>query len=406
MKKKILFTSLTGYPNPNSGGPTRIVYELLRNLDYSKFEPYFLSYDMYRRYHSKNELNSNQSLNIYHKRSLGYKLYDNCAVYRKIVLSNSYLKYHYYKRDRYFNKKKIDEANFDIIHCHDSLSAFYFIENKSEKKILTIHSKGSHISELKEVPAHSNNLKIKLKDFSKREKTVFSSFDIVTFPSSAAYNLFLSDLQISEHSSDKIKIIYNGINVNRINSIQPENILEKYKINKQDFDLTLLNVAQHVKPKNIDLIIKSIKILNDKYKIRTLLINIGEGYLTDYYKEIIKENSLENQVRFLGMISNDDVIRLMKSLDIFIQTSEKVVFDLVVLEALQSRIKVIVSDEGGNKEIIKNNFNGLLLEELSEEYIADKVFSSINFVPEFDSDSFEQKYSISRMVEDYYNLYK
>ena len=313
MKKKILFTSLTGYPNPNCGGPTRIVYELLRNLDYSKFEPYFLSYDMYRRYHSKNELNSNQSLNIYHKRSLGYKLYDNCAVYRKIVSSNSYLKYHYSKKDRYFNKKKIDAVNFDIIHCHDLLSAYYFIGNTNTKKILTIHSKGSHISELREVPALSNNFKIKLKDFSKREKTVFSSFDIVTFPSSAAYNLFLSDLQISEHSSDKIKIIYNGINVNRINSIQPENILEKYKINKQDFDLTLLNVAQHVKPKNFDLIIKSIKILNDKHKIRTLLINIGEGYLTDYYEEIIKENSLENQVRFLGMISNDDVIRLMKS---------------------------------------------------------------------------------------------
>ncbi len=405
MKKKILFTSLTGYPNPNSGGPTRIVYELLRNLDYSKFEPYFLSYDMYRRYFSKNDLESDQRLNIYQKRSIGYKLYKNIIVYRKIVTSNFYLRYHYHKRDRYFDRTIKTLGHFEVVHCHDLLSAYYFICNTNAKKILTIHSKGSQISELKEVPVHSDNLKLKLDDFSKREKTVFSSFDIVTFPSSAAYNLFLSDLQISEHSSDKIKIIYNGINVNWINSIQPENILEKYKINKQDFDLTLLNVAQHVKPKNIDLIIKSIKILNDKYKIRTLLINIGEGYLTDYYEEIIKENSLENQVRFLGMISNDDVIRLMKSLDIFIQASEKVVFDLVVLEAFQSRIKVIVSDEGGNKEIIKNNFNGLLLEELNEEYIADKVFDSMNFVPEFDSDSFEQKYSISRMTENYYSLY-
>lgn len=405
MKKKILFTSLTGYPNPNCGGPTRIVYELLRNLDYSKFEPYFLSYDMFKRFSSKEELGFDQKQNIFVKRNLGYKLYENYSIYRKIVTSDLYLKYYFQKRDKYFKKKLKELKYFDIVHCHDTLSANYFVKTRYPKKILTIHSKGSHTGELEQVFNKSNFTASNLKDYLKKEFLSYNEFDIITFPSSAAYNLFLSDLQISEHSSDKIKIIYNGINVNWINSIQPENILEKYKINMQDFDLTLLNVAQHVKPKNIDLIIKSIKILNDKYKIRTLLINIGEGCLTDYYKEIIKENSLENQVRFLGMISNDDVIRLMKSLDIFIQASEKVVFDLVVLEALQSRIKVIVSDEGGNKEIIKDNFNGLLLEELNEEYIADKVFSSINFVSKFDSDSFEQKYSISKMIENYYNLY-
>lgn len=360
---------------------------------------------MYRRYLSKSDLESDQRLNIYQKRSIGYRLYKNIEVYRKIVTSEFYLRYHYYKRDRYFNKTIKTLGPFEVVHCHDLLSAYYFIGNTNTKKVLTIHSKGTQVSELEEILHQSIFLKLKMKEFSRREYEAFTSFDIITFPSNAACNLFLNNLQISDNSSDKVKIIFNGIDVNRINSIHSEGILEKYQINKDAFDLTLLNVAQHVKPKNIDLIIKSIEILNKKYNIKALLINIGEGYLTDYYREIIKQNSLENQIRFLGMIPNDDVIRLMKTIDIFIQASEKVVFDLVVLEALQSEIKIIVSDDGGNKEIIKNNSNGILIEELNEECIANKVFSSINFVPNFEPDSFEKKYSISKMVEKYYNLY-
>ena len=55
--KKILFTSLTGYPNPNTGGPNKIIFEILKKLDYARYSPSFFSYDAKIEYKSPEDLN-------------------------------------------------------------------------------------------------------------------------------------------------------------------------------------------------------------------------------------------------------------------------------------------------------------------------------------------------------------
>lgn len=405
MRKKILFTTLTGYPNPNSGGPTRIIYELLKNLDYTKYEPYFLSYDMFKKYTSNEELEITQEEYIYSRRNLGYKLYDKLNLYKDIVTSDYYLKYHYNKKDKYFYNFASKLMHFDIIHSHDSLSAYYFINLDGPKKILTIHSKGTQVSEMKECNFRSNYFQDRLLEFSKREAEAFLNFDIITFPSNAAREIFMQEIKSNNAYFEKIKIIYNGIDQERIRSIQADDVLIKYKIQKNDYDITLLNVAQHVKPKNIDLIIKSLKILRDKFNTKALLVNIGEGYLTEDYKSLIAIYKLSEQVKFLGIVSNDDVIKLMKSLDIFIQASEKVIFDLVILEALVSGIKVIVSEEGGNKEII-NGINGRFISCLDDESIAKDIFAfkQSNYISKNNLNSYFGNLEMIKNFEEEYDL--
>lgn len=402
---KILFTSLTGYPNSNSGGPTRIIFDLLKNLDYSKYEPFFLSYDLFKRFSSKEDLESDQRQNISFKRKLGHKLFKNNRLYRIIVTSNLYLRFHFHKKDRYFQKVVSNIDYFDIIHCHDTLSAYYFIKNNSSKKILTIHSKGSQVNELRQVYRKSDYIISKLEEFLKREILAFDNFDIITFPSKAARELFRSDLNINSFHSDKIRIIYNGIDIETINSIQPGKILEKYHIRTESFDIILLNVAQHVEEKNIDLIIESLSILRNKYYIKALLINVGEGHLTDYYKKIIFQNSLIDYVILLGMIPNEDVIKLLKAADLFIQASEKVVFDLSVLEALTAGCQVVVSKEGGNNEIIRHGQNGYFLNYLNAFEIAEFIFNYDNNKRNR-LNTRNDIFSISTMVQEYKCIYE
>jgi len=50
--------------------------------------------------------------------------------------------------------------------------------------------------------------------------------------------------------------------------------------------------------------------------------------------------------------------------------SERVVFDMVILEALASGLPIIASDEGGNREIISDGKNGYLLKNNSAKHIA------------------------------------
>lgn len=398
--KKILFTSLTGYPNPSIGGPTRIIFELLMNLNYSKYEPYFLSYDMFKKYNSKEEVNLDQIKYLYPKRLLGHKLYDIISLYRKIVTSNTYLKYYNYKRDKYFYKYL--NLSWDIIHSHDSLSAFYFKEYHSAKLILTIHTKGSQVSEMNEIKKTNSFLDKIHKEYIEREKQSFLNFHCVTFPSLAAKDYFLNDININNNHNDKIKIIYNGINLEKINSLSLDDVFKKYGINKNYYESVIINVAQHVKPKNIDLIIKAIGILVNNFSKNVLFVNVGQGYLTDNYKLLVNNNNLSKNVKFLGMIPNDDVIRLMKASNIFIQASEKVIFDLVVLEALACGTTVLVSFDGGNKEIVQHGVNGYFISAINEHSIANDLLNLIGkqklIVP-------QNQNSIKNMVNNYELLY-
>jgi glycosyltransferase involved in cell wall biosynthesis len=100
------------------------------------------------------------------------------------------------------------------------------------------------------------------------------------------------------------------------------------------------------------------------------------------------------------MIPNDDVISLMKSCDFFVMPSEKVVFDMVILEALASGITVIASNHGGNKEIIKNSINGYLIDTINPEMFAKKIITSKKI--------FQPKGVISSksMYNDYNSIYQ
>jgi glycosyltransferase involved in cell wall biosynthesis len=395
---KILFVSFSGYPSPNVGGPNKIIYGILQNLDYSKFKPAFFSYDAKIDYKSAEDLQSDQIVKSFFLRRSGKKLYEKFSPYRYLTTRPWYLKIHYKKRDKFFEKNENFFDEFDIIHIHDPLAAYYFINVKKTKKIFTIHSNGAVTNEILE---NNNSILIKnyLKNFKLREKKAFENMDIITFPSMAAKHLYFKDLELIENK--KVKIIYNGIDLDYINNILPEQILNKYGIVKIKYDGLILNVGSHIKVRNIDILIQTIKYLKDIYNKNYLLINAGTGYLTSQLQKLVEELKVNSQVKFLGQIPNKDVIRLMKACDLFIMPSERVIFDMVILEALSSGIKVIASADGGNKEIIKDGENGYLIDNISPQSIANIVISNLSL------NRFNQNklITIKEMIKDYIDIY-
>ena len=364
---KILFVAYSGYPNPNTGGSNKIIYEILKRLDYSKYSPSFFSYDALIEYNSSAELESDQKPKTFLKRRTGQKLYEKCSIYRYFTSSPLYLRIHFSKKDRFFHKHKKYFNKFDIIHIHNSLAAYYFIKLTKPKKILTVHSKGAIVSEMKEEKC-LQNLERLFNEFRNRERIAYHSMDLITFPSNAAMQMYLKDLNLNKKNN--ICIIYNGIDLDYISNIHSDQILDRYEIIEKDYEGIILNVANHVREKNIDKLIKSIKILKENYNKSFLLVNAGVGYLTDELMKLASELKVSPQVKFLGQIPNVDVIRLMKVCDYFIMPSTNVVFDLVILEALAAGITILASSEGGNKEIIIDEKNGYLIEDISETNIS------------------------------------
>ena len=396
---KILFVAYSGYPSPNTGGPNKIIYEILKNLNYSKLKPTFFSYDAKIEYKSADDLLADQSVKSFVLRRFGKELYEIFSPFRYLTTRPWYLKIHYKKRDRFFEKHLDFFNEFDLIHIHDSLAAYYFIGLNKPKKILTIHSKGAVANEILE-SSRSEYLRATLNEFISREQKAYENMDIITFPSIAAKDLYFKDLYLIENKKEKV--IYNGIDVDYISNIKPGEILSKYGIEKNKYDGLILNVAAHVKPKNIDILIKTVAYIKENYKKNYLLINAGTGYLTSELRKLSEELKVTNLVKFLGQIANEDVIKLMKACDYFIMPSSRVIFDMVILEALASGITVVASADGGNKEIITHGENGFLMDNISPQSISNIVLANLRLKP-FNQNTLV---TLKDMVKNYINIYK
>jgi glycosyltransferase involved in cell wall biosynthesis len=95
----------------------------------------------------------------------------------------------------------------------------------------------------------------------------------------------------------------------------------------------------------------------------------------------------------------------MKTCDVYISLSERVVFDLVVLEALACGIKVIASNDGGNVEAIIDGYNGYLVDINDKEKIVELMRrDDYNIRENARISSFN--FSISKMVEEYIKVYE
>ncbi len=89
------------------------------------------------------------------------------------------------------------------------------------------------------------------------------------------------------------------------------------------------------------------------------LVIIGEGELHDELREYAKRMGVENRVHFLGFIL--DAARYLRAFDTFVLPSEKEGLPYVLLEAGLAYVPVVATNIAGVKDIILNEFTGLLV---------------------------------------------
>ncbi len=169
--------------------------------------------------------------------------------------------------------------------------------------------------------------------------------------------------------------------------------------------IKIINIADHIEPKNIELIISVLFKLIKKLKVKVLFINVGTGPLTKSYLSKVNGFDISGNVRFLGKVRNEDAITLLKDSDYLLHPSERVIFDYVILEALACGTTVIANNVGGNKEIISHTQNGYLLDELNVDEIIKIIIESkkINLM---DMKVTVDKFSIKHFIKNYESVYR
>ena len=401
-KINLLFLNyLEGVPNPDVGGPNHVIYDFLNNYKDDKFIFDFLSYGAYiAQINYLNLSSSNEFM-------LGIKKVTRGLYYRnrlfKAIVSNDYYKPFHFWKHNYFFDKHFPRKEYDIIHAHDSIGLSFTKNCNNSKRIMTIHH---HIPYSLDMTLPIKNQLIKhriFKDLRKREFLAYELSDVITFPSLAVKNFYLDE--IKPKNEKDIRIIYNGIDIEKINSIAKSNISRILPIQDAEYDLIIMSVASHGKNKNLDLALETVGEIIHFYKRNVLFINCGLGDQTNELKNLSIRLGIEKNVFFLGAVTNKEVIGIMKACDIFLHLSDKVVFDLVVLEAMACGLCVVAYNNGGNKEVITNEYDGYLVDSVDPNKIADLILKAQSERVNKNAQKTIQKYSLNNYIKAYSELY-
>ena len=111
---------------------------------------------------------------------------------------------------------------------------------------------------------------------------------------------------------------------------------------------------------------------------RGIVLGNEQYSLLEYLKRFISEPSIRNRVKILGHCTTDQVANLRTMASVTIITSRYENFPMSLLESLSAGCPTVGVAVGGIKEIIIDDYNGLLAEPESAESIAEKVESLLD----------------------------
>ena len=203
----------------------------------------------------------------------------------------------------------------------------------------------------------------------------------------------------------KIKVIYYGIdNLNLLS-----NNRKKFKppyIKKNKNELILGCIARLVPQKSIDNIIRSIYELKNK-KVKFFIV--GKGPLKNNLIDLAKSLKIENQIFWIDFV--DDVKKFYNSIDIFVLTSHYEGLGLVFLEAMLCKKPIICSNSSAMPEIVKNNYNGFLVEPNKPLLLSDtlKLFFKYSLRKKLSANGYffvKKNFSTKKMYTQTLKLYK
>lgn len=169
----------------------------------------------------------------------------------------------------------------------------------------------------------------------------------------------------------KIKVIHNGFNCDYVKP------LDKIKH-------SIVSVGNLKKQKNFDVTFKAFKIVKEKYPDATLTI-IGDGSEKENLINLAKQLNILGSINFTGSLHNKNVLRQMAISDVFVLPSTKEGFGIVYIEAMASGCFTIGTKGEGIADVIKNEFNGILINPGDYKQISEYI------VKAFDNNEYKRK---------------
>lgn len=312
--------------------------------------------------------------------------------YKSIFLKNKRI----FKMNISFDMIKLIKKNkYDIIVIggYSSLTAMFTMEYLKNKKIpFILNTDGGFIK-------YNEN---KIKYFIKRYFIGMADYYLSTGENANKYLMFYGAKESYIYTYPFSSLKQNEILNKRVS--KNDKILIRHELNINN-KLTFISIGRFIEIKGFDILLKSIGQIKDAQ-----FYIIGDKPKEEYMN-IIESNKLDN-VYFIDFMKKDKILMYLQASDVFILPTRGDIWGLVINEALASGLPVITTNKcGAGLELIKDNYNGFIIDVNSVSDLNNKIdffINNQNKISIMSNNALKsiQKYSIENMALNHYEIFK
>lgn len=231
--------------------------------------------------------------------------------------------------------------------------------------------------------------------------------DKVVTPSESLKNEITSLGYIAKEITEVIPISIEDISLKIDKVTARKNLLEKY--NLPNDAIISVTSGRFVEQKGHEFLIEASRnIIQEFPNIRFMFL--GDGPRRELLENMIQKYNVEKYFIFAGMLDNIDTELL--GADIMIHPSRVEPFGIAVLEGMRASLPIVASRVGGIPEVVKENYNALLVTPCDASALSDavlKVLRTKEQCVQMSANSrkrFEDYFQMDRMIDKIEKCYK
>ena len=330
---KILQVSHSFYPCHRAGGVVKVVYEISRALVKKGHEVTVITTDGCT---PRLDVKKNTEVQIEGIRVWYFQNISNFLRIKFKIATPYFL-------PLYLNKHM---ENVDIIHIHEHRSVLAILTHLYAKKYGIPYVIQAHGSVL---PSFGKQNLKNWFDFVWGDKILKDAVKLI-----AVSNVEKDQYIKMGLPENKIEIIPNGIDISEYEKLPEQGKFRKKYGIKSDEKIILYLGRLH-KTKGLDFLVNSFSNLLDCYRNVTLVIAGPESDFLNILITQIKKLNIDEKVFVIGPLYKNEKLEAFVDSDVLVYPGRIEIFGLVPFEAIMCGTPVIVTDDCGCGEIIKEN---------------------------------------------------
>lgn len=205
----------------------------------------------------------------------------------------------------------------------------------------------------------------------------------------------------------RIQVIHNGIDLPNVNT-DFDKAAKRKELGLNQTCKIVGTAARLNSIKNIPMMLRSFKLVLEQVPDCYLVI-AGEGEEREPLEALAVELGISQQIKFLGL--RFDLPEIYPLFDVFLLTSFSEGISVTLLEAMSHGVPAVVTDVGGNHEVVIEEKTGYLVPVNDDQFFAERVYAlllDVELRTTMTKAALERvlnSFSIERMLQAYSGLY-